>query len=466
MENKTMSLMKKIKRIHFVGIGGVGMCGIAEVLHHLGFQVSGSDCQESTTTNRLKSLGLNITIGHDATSLSNIDVLVRSTAVKNDNPEIIKAKQLNIPIVARAEMLAELLRNKAGIAISGTHGKTTTTSMLSHLLMQADVDPSFIIGGKLNKEGVHAKLGQSEYIVVEADESDASFLFLNPIYIVLTNIDEDHMATYGNDYHRLRQTFINFLEKVPFYGCIAACIDDPNVEEVLKEIKKPVIRYGFHPDADIKAINWQQTGLLSQFTLRRQNKDDITISLNLPGKHNVQNALATIAIAENIGISNAILQKAFASFGGVARRFQMLGHLEFDNKKATLIDDYGHHPREIDSTIEAIRKVWPDKRLVHVFQPHRYTRTQDLFNDFSLTLSKSDCIILPEIYSAGEAPIEGITSERLAQSIQDRAPTKHVQALSLNTLPEALKALIEDGDILLMQGAGSITYAAHDLLKK
>ncbi len=458
-----MSLINHIKRIHFVGIGGVGMCGIAEVLHHSGFSISGSDCIESPTTKRLQNLGIQISIGHGSNPLENIDALVRSTAIKDDNPEVIIAKQLNIPIVARAEMLAEILRNKQGIAVSGTHGKTTTTSLLSHLLMQAKVDPTFIIGGKLNHEGLHAQLGKSEYVVVEADESDASFLFLNPILAILTNIDEDHMATYNNDFNCLRQTFMDFLEKIPFYGTIAACIDDSNVRDLLKDIHKPITTYGFHCDADIQAINWQQVGLNSQFILRRKNKSDINISLNLPGKHNVQNALAAIAIAEKIGVSDIIMQQALESFGGVARRFHMLGNINFNEKKSILIDDYGHHPKEIDSTIEAIRKVWPEKRLVHVFQPHRYSRTKDLFNDFSLTLSKSDCIILPEIFSAGETPINGISSEHLAQHIRKHAPSKHVQALSLNTLTKTLATLVEDGDIVLMQGAGSITHTAHAL---
>lgn len=461
-----MSLIKNIRCIHFVGIGGVGMCGIAEVLHQSGFIISGSDNNGSAITKRLAQLGIEISIGHANRDFTHIDALVRSTAIQDDNPEVIAAKQHNVPVIARAEMLAELLRDKQGIAISGTHGKTTTTSLLSHLLMRANQDPTFIIGGKLTHEGIHARLGQSDYIVVEADESDASFLYLNPIMAILTNIDEDHMATYDNDYNRLRQTFIDFLEKVPFYGAIAACIDDPNVENILKDIAKPVITYGFHDNADIKASNWRQSGLHSQFTLKRKNKEDIEICLNLPGQHNVQNALATIAIADKLNIPAKDIQNGFNTFGGVARRFQMLGDLKFDGRKATLIDDYGHHPKEIDSTIEAIRKVWPEKRLVHVFQPHRYTRTQDLFNDFSSTLSKSDCIILPEIYSAGESPIDGISSEHLAQSIRQRAPLKHVQALNLNSLPKTLTELIEDGDILLMQGAGSITHAAHQLVNE
>ena len=460
-----MSLLNHIKRIHFVGIGGVGMCGIAEVLHRGGFNISGSDCNSSTITDKLTSIGIHVSIGHKPIHLEGVDALVRSTAIADTNVEIIAAKKANIPIVARAEMLAELMRGKHGIAISGTHGKTTTTSILSCLLNDAKLDPSFIIGGKLNSAGTHAQLGKSDYIVVEADESDASFLFLKPIMAVITNLDEDHMTTYNNDFNRLRQAFINFLQSLPFYGTIAACIDDDNVRNLLGDVSKPITTYGFHPEADVRAVNWQQHGLISQFTVQRKNQTELTIRFNLPGQHNVQNALAAIVIASKLSVSDNVIEQSLANFQGVARRFHMLGNVMFQQGQATLIDDYGHHPREIDSTISAIRKVWPNKRLVHVFQPHRYSRTKDLFDDFSQTLAKSDSIVLLDIYSAGEPPIEGISSDSLAQSIRERSPNKDIQVLTLDALPKALSTLIHNDDILLMQGAGSISNAAQSLAK-
>lgn len=461
-----MSLIKNAKRIHFVGIGGVGMCGIAKILHQSGYQVSGSDLKESDVTRQLKSMGINTFIGHHHLNSENTDIVVRSGAIDMNNVEINAAKNANIPVIERAEMLAELMHNKCGIAIAGTHGKTTTTSILSHILISSNIDPTFVIGGKLNSENTHSRLGQSEYVVAEADESDASFLHLKPVMAVVTNIDEDHMSTYNNDVNKLHQTFIDFLEHIPSKGLIALCIDDENVNRLQSQLSAPITTYGFNPNADFRAINWHQEGLNNHFILQRKNKAPLPITLNLPGKHNAQNALAAIAIASAIGVSDKDIQISLSTFQGVARRFQMLGNITFENGQATLIDDYGHHPREIDSTISAIRNVWPEKRLVHVFQPHRFSRTKDLFDDFIQTLSKSDQIILLDIYSAGEAPIAGISSEHLAEKISLLNKGNPVKVCSIEQISHTLSSIINEGDILLMQGAGSISSAAHALAQE
>ncbi len=458
-----MALMGHVKRIHFVGIGGAGMCGIAEVLQNSGYKVSGSDLSESNTTKHLQEIGIEVFIGHEARQCEAVDVVVQSTAVSLDNVEIIAAKQNNIPVIQRAEMLAELMRFKHGIAIAGTHGKTTTTSLLSCILAEAGLDPSYVIGGKLNSVGANAKLGQSDYFVAEADESDASFLFLKPLMAVVTNIDEDHMTTYNNDYQQLRQTFLDFLQQLPFYGLAVMCTDDSNVVDLLADLNRPIISYGFNEGADVRAINWQQKGLSSHFTVQRKNHSDLKMIFNLPGRHNVQNALAAIAIATELDVSDQDLQQSLASFQGVSRRFQMYGKVEFDGGSALLVDDYGHHPCEVSSTIDAIRNVWPDKRLVHVFQPHRYTRTKDLFNEFGASLSSSDEIILLDVFAAGETPIDGISSNSLAEIIKTK--NQNVQVTNIENIKQTLELIIKDGDILLMQGAGSIGQAALKLSK-
>lgn len=453
----------KIRSVHLIGVGGAGMCGIAQVLKLNGYVVSGSDLIESNTTDYLKKLGINVFIGHHAAHVQQCDVVVKSTAVEEDNLEIKAAKAKGIPVIARAQMLAELMRFKHGIAVAGTHGKTTTTSLISSMLNDAGLDPSFVIGGKLQSLGANAQVGNSRYFVAEADESDASFLYLQPVMAVVTNIDMDHMQTYGDDFLRLQDTFRQFLQQLPFYGLAVVCIDDPTVERLLPSLHCRYITYGFSDKAEIQATFWHQDGLSSQFMVKRKGREPFPIHFNLPGKHNVQNALAAIAIASELGISDEMIQTSIARFQGVGRRFQMLGHIPFKAGNALLIDDYGHHPKEISSTIDAIRGVWPDKRLIHVFQPHRYTRTKALFDDFTHSLSQADQVILLDVYSAGETPIEGVSSDSLAQKIRMIDKDKPITVTSLESVASVLEQLIEEGDILLMQGAGSIGQAAVKL---
>ncbi len=398
--------MGHVKHVHFVGIGGVGMCGIAEMLHNEGYQISGSDLGEGATVQRLKALGISVYHGHKQEHIIGADVVVRSTAVANNNPEIVAAQEKRIPVIPRAAMLAELMRFRHGIAIAGTHGKTTTTSLVSSLLEEGGLDPSFVIGGKLNSCGTNAQLGKSAYFVVEADESDASFLFLKPMMAVVTNIDADHMDTYDGDFNKLRQTFIEFLHHLPFYGLAVVCIDDEEIRNILPSIQRPTLTYGFRDDAQYRAHDWTQNAMLSTFTVvRPQPYAPLTIEFQYPGRHNVLNALASIAIATELGVSDAAIISGLRKFQGVGRRFQMLGEKRFAKGSAVVVDDYGHHPQEILSTIDAFRKVWPDKRLVHVFQPHRYTRTKSLHEEFVNVLSLADELLLLDIYSAGEQPI-------------------------------------------------------------
>jgi UDP-N-acetylmuramate--alanine ligase len=458
-----MSLMRHVRNIHFVGIAGVGMCGIAEVLKNSGYNVSGSDLSDSSIMQHLRDIGIDVSVGHLGKNVENADVVVQSTAVKESNVEIITARALKIPVIPRAEMLAELMRTKQGIAIAGTHGKTTTTSLVSSILAHGGLDPSFVIGGKLNSLGANAKLGQSPYFIAEADESDASFLFLKPVMAVVTNIDEDHMTTYNGDFNQLQSTFLEFLQHLPFYGLAALCMDDPKVIELMAELNRPILTYGFHPEADVQAVDWQQNGLSNEFTVRRKARPDLLIKLNLPGKHNVQNALAAIAIATEIGVTDEVISQALSLFQGVGRRFQMRGEVSFGKGNALLIDDYGHHPREITSTIDAIRNVWPQKRLVHVFQPHRYSRTEALFDEFSESLVKSDEIVLLDIYSAGEEPVDGICSQSLADKMRKLAKDKSIAVTPISGVDGVLSKLVQEGDILLMQGAGSIGTLAKDL---
>jgi len=456
--------MGRVKHIHFVGIGGAGMSGIAEMLNNEGYHVTGSDLGDSRVVQHLKAIGIKINIGHDAQNIQGADVVVRSTAVGDDNPEIIAATQQMKPIIPRAMMLAELMRFRYGIAIAGTHGKTTTTSLVSSLLAEGGLDPSFVIGGKLNSSGMNAQLGQSSYFVVEADESDASFLFLKPMIAVVTNIDEDHMGTYGHNFNKLCSTFVEFLHHLPFYGLAVMCVDDENVRRVLPEIQRPVMTYGFREGAHYQAIDWTQNGLLSQYTvLRPAPHEPLTIQLKWPGRHNVQNSLASIAIATELGVSDEAILRGLINFQGVGRRFQMLGEHHFKSGKALIVDDYGHHPQEIQSTIEAFRLVWPDKRLLHVFQPHRYTRTQALFSEFVKVLSLADELLLLDIYSAGEVRIPGIDSASLAEQISKKFP--HVTLVTEQMLVERLDNLVVDGDVVLMQGAGTISQMANNLFK-
>jgi len=453
-------LMRRIKRIHFVGIGGVGMCGIAEVLHYLGYEVSGTDMRESPVTERLGAMGIGICIGHNAANIEHCDVLVISTAVQDDNPEVIAAHERRIPVVRRAEMLAELMRFRHGIAVAGTHGKTTTTSLLSCVLAEGGLDPTFVIGGKLNSAGTNARLGAGQYLVAEADESDASFLHLQPMMAVVTNIDVDHMETYGGDYARLRQTFIDFIHHLPFYGLAVVCVDDPGVADVMDELGRPVMTYGFTDDAEVRAVEVEQIATTTRFTVLRPDRTPLALSLNMAGKHNVANALAAVAVATDLGVEDDAIVRAFAQFEGIGRRFQVTGDVQTAKGKVLLIDDYGHHPREVAATVEAIRDGWPGRRLVVVFQPHRYSRTRDLFDDFAMTLSDVDVLVLLEVYAAGESVIAGADSRSLARAIRARGQVDPIFIESIDTLAETLAGVIQDGDIVLTLGAGNVGAAA------
>jgi len=456
--------MGRVENIHFIGIGGSGMCGIAEVLNNEGYRITGSDSSDSKTVQYLKSLGIEITIGHNSNLIENADVVVRSAAICDDNPEVMTAQRNQIPIIPRAKMLAELMRFRHGIAIAGTHGKTTTTSLVSSILAEGGLDPSFVIGGKLNSSGSNAKLGSSPYFVAEADESDASFLFLKPMTAVVTNIDADHMGTYEDNVDKLKDTFIEFLHHLPFYGLAILCIDDPGVSDVLPRLERPFVTYGFSDKAHYHANNWTQTGLSSQFTVSRPSPHScLSIEFGLPGRHNVLNALAAIAVATDLGVSDADIISGLKKFQGVGRRFQQLGEKSFEHGSARIIDDYGHHPLEISSTIDALRQVWPDKKLVHVFQPHRYTRTQALFDGFVEALSLADELVLLDVYPAGEAPIEGIDSAAIVQKLKTKGKSAHLA--NEHTLSETLDKIIQNGNILLMQGAGSIGSLANQLVQ-
>jgi UDP-N-acetylmuramate--alanine ligase len=456
--------MGHVEQIHFVGIGGVGMCGIAEVLHNQGYRITGSDIGEGSSIQHLKALGIIIYIGHQVEHIQGADVVVRSSAVDMNNPEIVAARELMIPVIPRAAMLAELMRFKHGIAIAGTHGKTTTTSLVSSLLAEGGLDPSFVIGGKLNSCGANAQLGKSPYFVVEADESDASFLFLKPMMAVVTNIDADHMDTYEDDFDKLRNTFLEFLHHLPFYGLAVVCIEDKEVCQILPAIQRPTLTYGFKEDAHYRAVDWTQKEMLSEFTVVRPAPHaSLPIQFKYPGRHNVLNALAAIAIATELGVDDDSIIHSLKKFQGVGRRFQMLGERQFEHGSAIVVDDYGHHPQEILSTIDAFRRVWPDKRLVHVFQPHRYSRTQSLYHDFIDVLSLSDELLLFDIYSAGEPAIPGITSEGLAKGIRDK--NRRVTLVNELSLKSMLDEYIQDGDVILMQGAGNIGQMAVNLMK-
>ena len=456
--------MGRIRCIHFVGIGGVGMGGIAEVMLNLGYDISGSDLNENAVTQRLTKLGAKIYSGHEAENVLNCDVVVVSTAVKEDNPEVIAAHEHRIPVVPRAEMLAELMRFRYGIAVAGTHGKTTTTSLVASVLAEGDFDPTFVIGGLLNSAGANARLGESHYLVAEADESDASFMHLQPMMAVVTNIDADHMETYGGSFEKLRQTFIEFLHHLPFYGLAILCIDDEEIRNVIPQINRPIITYGFSEDADIHATNLRQEGNKTFFSVaKKDNKDWLEITLNMPGEHNVLNALAAIAVANEIGVEATAIQQALLKFEGIGRRFQINGEYQVGKAKVMHVDDYGHHPREVEATIQAIRSGWPDKRLVVAFQPHRFTRTRDLFEDFTAVLSTVDALVLLEVFSAGEQVITGADGRSLARAIRARGQVEPVFVEHIEELSKTLKGVLKDGDILLTLGAGSIGVAANNL---
>jgi len=451
--------MRRIRRIHFVGIGGAGMCGIAEVLLNQGYEVAGSDAKAGKTTDRLKSFGAEIFIGHDAAHIAKADVLVVSTAIDPSNPEVKAAQERRLPIVRRAEMLAELMRYRHGIAIAGTHGKTTTTSLIASILGEAGFDPTYVIGGLLNSAGTNAKLGSSRYFVAEADESDASFLHLQPMASVVTNIDADHMDTYGGDFEVLKRTFIEFLHNLPFYGLAVVCGDDPVVRELLPKIGRPTITYGFDADNDVRATDVHQEGLQTHFTVHRSGRDPLRVTLNLPGLHNVLNSLAAIAIATDEEVEESAIVSALGSFQGVGRRFQRLA----EAGGVQLVDDYGHHPREVAATIAAARQAFPGRRLVMMFQPHRYSRTRDCFEDFVQVLSTVDQLLLLDVYSAGEKAIAGADSRTLARSIRTRGLVDPVFVEKLDELAQLLPSQLRAGDVLLTQGAGTVGAIALEL---
>lgn len=451
----------KVKHVHFIGIGGAGMSGIAEVMLNLGFEVSGSDISESAATARLKNLGAKVHIGHDETNVGGANAVVTSTAVRPDNPEVAAARAKRIPVVPRAMMLAELMRLKQGIAIAGTHGKTTTTSLVASVLAEAGMDPTFVIGGRLEAAGSHARLGTGEFIVVEADESDASFLYLQPVLAVVTNIDADHMETYGHDFGRLRQAFLEFIEHLPFYGMAVLCVDDANVRSLLPIITKQVATYGLSEGAQIRAVDVEADAGRMRFRVVRRNGQskaaaDLSITLNLPGSHNVQNALAAIAVGMEIGAPDEAIVKALAEFRGVGRRFQRYGDVAFADGKFTLIDDYGHHPAEMAATISAARGAFPNRRLVLAFQPHRYTRTRDCFEDFVKVLSSVDALLLTEVYPAGEAPIVAADGRALARAVRVAGKIEPVFVEQIGDLPAAILAMATSGDVVITMGAGSI----------
>ena len=449
-----------VNRIHFIGIGGVGMSGIAEVLQNLTYKVSGSDIADSVTLRRLSQLNIKTFIGHDAKNLQNVDVVVISSAVKQDNPEVVEAKRLNIPVVPRAVMLAELMRMKQGIAIAGTHGKTTTTSLVASVLAEAGLDPTFVIGGRLNSADANAKLGSGDYIVVEADESDASFLNLLPVMAVVTNIDEDHMETYGHDFEKLKSSFVEFLHRMPFYGAAIVCIDDAAVREIVPSLARPVITYGLTEEAQIRAVDVQARNGQMTFTVQLNNEESksaFPIELNLPGLHNIRNALAAIAVALELEIDVVSIQKALAQFRGVDRRFQNYGDLTFaDGSVFTLVDDYGHHPVEMKATIEAARGAYPGRRLVLAFQPHRYSRTRDCFEDFIKVMSLVDAILISEVYAAGEAKIVGADSRSLCRAIRLHSKIEPIFVDDIQNMATEILAIAKDGDVVLCMGAGSI----------
>jgi len=456
--------MAGIGKIHFVGVGGVGMSGIAEVLANLGYQVSGSDLRESLSLQRLRTLGVEVTVGHDAGLVEKASVVVVSSAVTPDNPEWQAAVKEKIPVISRAEMLAELMRFRFGIAVAGTHGKTTTTSLVASILAEGELDPTFVIGGRLNSIGSHAALGSSPYLVAEADESDASFLHLSPIMAVVTNVDRDHMGTYAGDWGRLKETFIEFLHHLPFYGLAVVCRDDPGVAEILSQVSKPVLTYGFHPEADVRAREIRQVGVKTHFVVEgRGLGETLPIELNLPGRHNLLNALAAITIALELGVSAPAIQTALKGFAGIGRRFQ-ISTFAWQTGEVTLVDDYAHHPRELEMTLAAARQAWPGRRQMVVFQPHRYSRTQELFDEFLKVLGEVEELLLLPVYSAGEAPIPGADSAALARFLE-QAGRKVSLLASLEEVSTALAERLRADDVLLVMGAGSIGQLAPRLLE-
>jgi len=459
-----------IRHIHFVGIGGAGMSGIAEVLLNMGYRITGSDLGESATTRRLQALGAEVFMGHEASYIAGADAIVTSTAVKADNPEVLAARAKLVPVVPRAVMLAELMRMKKGVAIAGTHGKTTTTSLVASVLAEAGMDPTFVIGGRLNSAGANAQLGSGEYIVVEADESDASFLNLLPVLAVVTNIDADHMDTYGHDFGRLKQAFVDFLHKMPFYGAAVVCVDDPAIRELLPAIARPITSYGLSEDAQVRAVNVRAVGTQMHFTVQRRNGvqlPDLDVVLNLPGQHNVLNALAAIGIAVELNVPDEAVLRALAGFKGVGRRFQRYGEAALPSGgTCTVVDDYGHHPVEMAATLAAARGAFPGRRLVLAFQPHRYSRTRDCFEDFVKVIGQADAVLLAEVYAAGEAPIVAADGRSLARALRVAGKVEPVFVDDIAQMPQAVLDNARDGDVVLCMGAGTIGAVAGQIIER
>ncbi|WP_127959504.1 UDP-N-acetylmuramate--L-alanine ligase [Serratia microhaemolytica] len=460
--------MRRVRHIHFVGIGGAGMGGIAEVLANEGYQISGSDLAPNAVTQQLSELGITIYFQHRAENVNDASVVVASTAIPADNPEIVAAREARIPVIQRAEMLAELMRYRHGIAIAGTHGKTTTTAMIASIYAEAGLDPTFVNGGLVKAAGTHARLGSSRYLIAEADESDASFLHLQPMVAVVTNIEADHMDTYHGDFENLKQTFINFLHNLPFYGRAVMCIDDPVVRELLPRVGRHITTYGFSVDADVRIENYQQQQHQGHFSVVRQDKPLLQVTLNAPGRHNALNAAAAVAVATEEGIDDAAILTALAGFQGTGRRFDFLGEFPLQpvNQKpgsAMLVDDYGHHPTEVEATIKAARAGWPEKRLVMIFQPHRYTRTRDLYDDFVNVLSQVDVLLMLDVYSAGETAIAGADSRSLCRTIRNRGKLDPILITQAENISQELAQLLQGDDLILVQGAGNIGKIARNL---
>ncbi len=456
--------MRRIHRIHFVGIGGVGMGGIAEVLINLGYAVSGSDLRSNAVVARLERLGARVMIGHAADNVAQADVVVVSSAVARDNPEVVRASERRIPVVQRAEMLAELMRFRFGVAVAGTHGKTTTTSLVASILAEGGSDPTFVIGGRLKSADSNARLGAGRYLVAEADESDASFLHLQPMIAIVTNIDNDHLITYDGDFERLKQSFVDFLHNLPFYGLAVLCADDAEVRSILARVGRSTVTYGAGEGVDVRAINIVPQGLSTRFDVVRPDKAaPLAITMNLPGHHNVLNALAAIAVATELEVPDAAIQSALAHFQGIDRRLQVVGEVETTAGHVTIVDDYGHHPTEIAATLAAVRQGWADRRLVLAFQPHRYTRTRDLLDDFAGVLTAADVVFVTEVYAAGEAPIAGADGRAICRALRSRGKLEPVFVERVDDLPAALAGVIKDNDVIVTMGAGSIGALAHEL---
>jgi UDP-N-acetylmuramate--alanine ligase len=455
--------MRRIHLIHLVGIGGVGMGGIAEVLLNLGYAVQGSDLKANPVTQRLARLGAEIFLGHSAEHLGKADVVVVSSAINKSNPEVAAALANRIPVVPRAEMLGELMRFRYSIAVAGTHGKTTTTSLVASVLAEGGLDPTFVIGGRLKSADSNARLGAGKYLVAEADESDASFMHLQPMIAIVTNIDNDHLGTHDGDFARLKHSFVDFLHNLPFYGLAVLCADDAEVQSILESVGRPFVTYGFSSAADVRAINVRRAGLQSHFSALREGREPLELTINLPGRHNVQNSLAAIAVATELGVADSAIQGALASFQGIDRRLQQLGEIRWAGGRAAVVDDYAHHPTEVAATLEAIRQAWPGRRLVLAFQPHRFTRTRDLLDDFGRTLSECDVLLVTEVYAAGEPPISGADGRAICRAVRTRGRVEPVFVERVDELAEALKGVLRDGDVVVTMGAGNIGAVALNL---